>query len=247
MNNPGPYWLDSHTPAHLFPDVELALEEPDGLLAVGGDLSPDRLLSAYSQGIFPWYSEGQPILWWSPNPRSVLYPAQLKISRSLRKRLRKQEYGISLDEDFAGVIRACAAPRPNQQGTWITLDMQEAYNRLHLQGYAHSVEAWYQGELVGGLYGIALGKVFFGESMFSRRTDASKVAFVHLVRQLQRWGYQLIDCQVSSEHLSSLGAVEIPRRDFSRQLETLVMHHGHPNPWQLEPASVLLSDILTAS
>jgi leucyl/phenylalanyl-tRNA--protein transferase len=244
VNVEGPFWINNQTPAHIFPDVELALDEPDGLLAVGGDLSPARLLAAYSQGIFPWYSDGQPILWWSPNPRAVLYPAQLKISRSLRKRLRKQEYTITLDEDFDGVIQQCAAPRDKQQGTWITLEMQQAYRRLHAQGYAHSVEAWYQGELVGGLYGIALGRVFFGESMFSRRTDASKVAFVHLVRQLMRWDYLLIDCQVSSEHMSSLGAVNIPRHEFTRQLESLVLQSGHPTPWTLEPTTVLLDDIL---
>lgn len=245
MNVDGPYWIDRQTPAHIFPDVEQAMEEPDGLLAVGGDLSPARLLAAYSQGIFPWYSDGQPILWWSPNPRAVLYPAQLKISRSLRKRLRKQEYTITLDEDFAGVIEQCASPRDKQSGTWITLEMQQAYRRLHAQGYAHSVEAWHQGELVGGLYGIALGKVFFGESMFSRRTDASKVAFVHLVRQLMCWGYPLIDCQVSSEHLCSLGAINIPRQDFIRQLHTLVYQNAHPGPWTLDPTTDLLSDILS--
>lgn len=247
MNAPqGPFWLDSHTPAHVFPDVELALAEPDGLLAVGGDLSPDRLLSAYSQGIFPWFSGNQPILWWSPNPRAVLFPEDLKISRSLRKRIRKQEYSLSLDEAFEEVVRQCAAPRKDQDGTWITDEMRHAYGRLHEQGYAHSVEVWHQGDLVGGLYGIALGKVFFGESMFSRRSDASKLAFAYLVRQLQLWGYPLIDCQVSSAHLHSLGAVNIDRSEFRRQLSSLVMRIAQPNPWRFSSPSQLFPDIFSS-
>lgn len=244
MDETGPYWLDPLSPVNAFPDVELALEEPDGLLAVGGELGVNRLIEAYSRGIFPWYNEDQPILWWSPNPRAVLYPIQLKISRSMRKRLRKQEYRITLDQDFTAVIRHCAAPRSTQDGTWIIPEMQQAYIKLHERGYAHSVEAWYGDELVGGLYGIAIGRMFFGESMFSLRTDASKVAFVHLVRQLQVWGYPLIDCQVSSEHLSTLGATEISRRDFCQQVEHLTMLHGQANPWQMANTETLLSDIL---
>lgn len=244
MDDAGPYWLDPLSPVNAFPDIELALEEPDGLLAVGGDLSVNRLLSAYSRGIFPWYNDDQPILWWSPNPRAVLYPGQLKISRSMKKRLRKQEYRITLDQDFAAVIQHCAAPRSSQAGTWIIAEMQQAYLKLHERGYAHSVEAWDGEELVGGLYGISIGKMFFGESMFSRRTDASKVAFIHLVRQLQAWGYPLIDCQVSSEHLTTLGAIEISRRDFRQQVEQLTMLHGQPNPWQMADTETLLSDIL---
>ncbi|MBD3669960.1 MAG: leucyl/phenylalanyl-tRNA--protein transferase [Gammaproteobacteria bacterium] len=240
----GPFWIDSHTPVHRFPDVAMAMEEPDGLLAVGGDLSSARLLAAYSQGIFPWYSAGQPILWWSPNPRAVLYPSKLRVSRSLRKRLRKREYRVSLDEDFTGVIQGCSEPRSGQDGTWITAEMKLAYQQLHEEGYAHSVEAWYGSELVGGLYGVALGKAFFGESMFSRRTDASKVAFVHLTRQLMRWGYHMIDCQVSSEHLASLGAEEIAREEFIQQLQTLVYQTAHPMPWRMEASDSLLADIM---
>ena len=205
-----------------FPPLEHALEEPDGLLAAGGDLSPERLLDAYSRGIFPWLDKDQPILWWSPNPRAVLFPEQLHVSRSLRKTLRKGHYQVSLDRQFSRVIRACAEPRHYSEGTWITAEMIHAYERLHRLGHAHSVEAWLDGELVGGLYGVALGRIFFGESMFSRATDASKVAFVHLVGQLARWGYQLIDCQVESPHLTSLGATLIPRPHFQRLLQQWV-------------------------
>ena len=191
-----PYWLNPANPAAPFPPVELALREPDGLLAVGGGLEPERLLNAYRHGIFPWYSEGQPILWWSPDPRTLLFPWQLKVSRSLAKTLRQQRFQISLDTDFAGVIRGCAEPRRDEPGTWITAEIRQAYERLHQLGLAHSVETWRDGRLVGGLYGVALGRAFFGESMFSRVSDASKVAFVHLVRQLAAWDFALIDCQV---------------------------------------------------
>lgn len=208
------YWLPTNDDAVPFPPVELALRDPDGLLAFGASLSVTRLMHAYRAGIFPWYSEGQPIMWWSPDPRAILRPAELNISRSLRKTLKKQPYTITLDTAFADVMAACAAPRDVEAGTWITGEMKAAYQALHLQGRAHSVEAWQDDELVGGLYGVAIGKVFFGESMFARRTDASKVAFVHLVRQLQHWGYALIDCQVYSDHLASLGAVNIPRPAF---------------------------------
>lgn len=234
MTGRAPYWLDPRDPAAPFPPVELALRDPDGLLALGGDLSPERLLAAYRQGIFPWYSEGQPILWWSPDPRMVLQPNELKISRSLRKTLRKRAFRITLDEDFPAVMEACAEPRADGLGTWITEDMTLAYRRLHELGYAHSVEAWQDGRLVGGLYGVALGKVFFGESMFTRATDASKVAFVHLVRQLQRWDFVLIDCQVYTGHLASLGAAPIPRRDFSA---ILLREAGPPDRrgvWRLD-------------
>lgn len=214
MTGRAPYWLDPNDPTASFPPVHLALRDPDGLLALGGDLSPERLLSAYRHGIFPWYSAGQPILWWSPDPRMVLRPDALKISRSLRKTLRKVAYRITLDRDFAAVMAACAEPRVDGQGTWITDDMTHAYQRLHALGHAHSVEAWQDGRLVGGLYGVALGRVFFGESMFARATDASKVAFVQLVRQLQRWDFVLIDCQVYTRHLASLGAAPIARTEF---------------------------------
>ena len=222
-------WLDPNDVEAPFPDVEHALKEPDGLLAIGGDLSPARLLRAYRHGIFPWYSDDQPILWWSPDPRSVLYPERLKVSRSLRRTLKKKIFTVTADSAFRQVIRCCAEPREADGGTWLTDDMIEAYCRLHTMGYAHSIETWYQGELAGGLYGLSLGKVFFGESMFSRRSDASKVAFVHLVEHLQRWGYELIDCQVASAHLSSLGAEAIRRRDF---IAILNRYSDAPNTWK---------------
>ena len=229
----GPYWLEADSdPAH-FPDPSYALEEPNGLLAVGGDLSPARLLNAYRQGIFPWYSDDQPILWWSPAPRTVLFPKQLKISRSLQKRLRKADFSVSMDQAFADVMQACSEARHGQDGTWITEEMKQAYLQLHRIGFAHSVEVWQAGQLVGGLYGVSMGKVFFGESMFSRINDASKLALVHLVRQLLAWNFALIDCQVGSAHLSSLGAVAIPREAFLDLLDThcepVECHQGH---WQ---------------
>ena len=207
-------WLDPNDVEAPFPDVEHALKEPDGLLAIGGDLSPARLLRAYRHGIFPWYSNDQPILWWSPDPRSVLYPEHLKVSRSLRRTLKKNVFSVTADVAFRRVIQYCAEPRSTGAGTWLTHDMVEAYCRLHTVGYAHSVETWHEGDLVGGLYGVVLGKIFFGESMFSRRSDASKVAFIRLAGHLQKWGYALIDCQVASTHLTSLGAQAIPRSDF---------------------------------
>ncbi len=222
-------WLDPNDVEAPFPDVHHALKEPDGLLAIGGDLSPARLLRAYRHGIFPWYSDDQPILWWSPDPRSVLYPERLKVSRSLRRTLKKKIFTVTADTVFRRVIQCCAEPRNAGGGTWLTDDMIEAYCRLHTMGYAHSIETWCQDELVGGLYGLSLGKVFFGESMFSRRSDASKVAFVHLVEHLQTWGYGLIDCQVASAHLSSLGAETIPRRDF---IAILNRYCDVPSPWK---------------
>lgn len=211
---PPPYWIDPDSEEIYFPDVELALLEPDGLLAVGGDLSSERLLYAYRNGIFPWYGPDQPILWWSPDPRMVLFPEELRVSRSLARTLRKQRFTVTLDTAFEQVINACAEHRAGQAGTWITAEMTTAYTRLHEQGHAHSVECWLEGELVGGLYGLAQGHVFFGESMFTRIADASKVGFVTLVRHLARRGFRLIDCQVHTEHLESLGAKMIPRRDF---------------------------------
>ena len=214
--------LDPHRPDAPFPDVESALREPDGLLALGGDLTSERLVNAYSRGIFPWYSAGQPILWWAPDPRTVLFPERLKVSRSLRKTLRKRLFEVSFDRAFDRVIAACAAPRSDGPGTWITSEMVAAYRALHRQGIAHSVEVWRGNELAGGLYGLALGRVFFGESMFSRASDASKVALVRLVGAAMDWGYRLIDCQVYSEHLLSLGAELVPRSEFSRVLRELV-------------------------
>lgn len=216
---PAPYWIDPDSPDIYFPDVEHALVEPDGLLAVGGDLEPERLLYAYRNGIFPWYGPDQPILWWSPDPRLVLFPGQLHISRSLARTLRRRHFTVTLDTAFEQVISECAAPRPGQAGTWITPEMQAAYIRMHKLGHAHSVECWQQGRLVGGLYGLAMGRVFFGESMFTRVADASKVGFVTLVHQLQRRDYRLIDCQVHTGHLESLGAIMLPRREFTRLLE----------------------------
>ncbi len=222
-------WLDGDAP---FPPLTSARKEPNGLLAVGGDLTPRRLLEAYRRGIFPWFSEGDPILWWSPDPRMVLIPAELKISRSLAKSLRNRRFEVRFDSDFASVIRACAAPRDGQPGTWITPEMRNAYLHLHRLGYAHSVETWIDGELAGGLYGVAMGAAFFGESMFSRARDASKIALVHLVRKLEADGYGMIDCQMRTEHLASLGAREIPRARFSRQLRELVDYGRAPGSWR---------------
>lgn len=197
-----------------FPDPRGALEEPNGLLAAGGNLNPETLIDAYRSGIFPWYEQDQPILWWSPAPRAVMYPDRIHISRSLRKTLRQGHYNITTDTAFAEVISACAQRGAPDQGTWITADMINAYCRLHQLGYAHSVECWMDGELAGGLYGVAVGAVFCGESMFSRRTDASKIALVHLASSLREAGFVLIDCQVGNAHLFSLGATMIEREDF---------------------------------
>ncbi len=213
-------WMDPDDPTAPFPPLKNALIEPDGLLALGGDLSVTRLLNAYQHGVFPWYSDEQPIMWWSPNPRTILLPENLKISRSLAKTIRKQPYSITLNNAFADVISSCAAPRNDDDGTWITIKMQEAYCELHRQGHAHSVEAWQNGKLVGGLYGIAIGRVFFGESMFSRANDASKIAFVYLVHYLTEIGFKMIDCQVDSAHLQSLGATQISRHLFSEKLSS---------------------------
>lgn len=223
-----------------FPPVELA--SPEGLLAVGGDLRAERLLEAYRHGIFPWYNPGQPILWWSPDPRAVLFPNKLRVSRSLGKALRQKKFDVSLDTAFRDVIEACAQPRPKSPGggTWITPEMIEAYDVLHERGLAHSVESRRDGKLVGGLYGVALGHAFFGESMFSREADASKVAFVHLVRQLERWGFALIDCQLPSAHLFSLGAEEIRRRDFMARLEQALTPPGHRGRWRFDADLVIL-------
>lgn len=214
-------WLE---PGDPFPPVQRALRRPNGLLAAGADLSIERLLDAYRRGVFPWYSAGQPPLWWSPDPRMVLYCDELKVSRSLGKSLRNKGYELRLDHAFAEVLEGCAE-RP--EGTWLGADMKQAYLRLHREGYAHSVETWRGGELVGGLYGVALGRMFFGESMFSRASDASKVALVHLVRLLKAQGFPLVDCQVHTPLLESLGAREIPRAEFLRLLAGLV---NYPQP-----------------
>ena len=222
------HWLERNSD---FPPVEQALKRPNGLLAAGGDLSPERLLRAYRLGIFPWFSAGEPILWWSPDPRTVLVPDELKIARSMAKTLRRADFDVRADSAFEQVIQACSEPRPRQSGTWITEAMQAAYIRLHRLGIAHSVETWRDGELIGGLYGVALGRAFFGESMFSRATDASKIALVHLVRQLRAWGFGLIDCQMHTPLLASFGAREVGREQFTRRVAELVRYPDVPVPW----------------
>lgn len=214
-----------------FPDPNRALREPNGLLAIGGDLSPRRLLRAYRQGIFPWFGPEDPILWWSPDPRAVLFPGGFHVSRSLRKRLRRCGLTTTLDRDFSAVIQGCAAPRGPDSGTWLVPEMIAAYCRLHELGFAHSVEVWQGKELVGGLYGVAIGRVFFGESMFSRLEDASKIALARLCEQLLAWDFALIDCQMTSAHLLSLGAVEIPRAEFMRLLAEHTPRPGYDYPW----------------
>lgn len=226
--------LDPNNPEQDFPLVNKALREPDGLLAVGGCLSQYRLLNAYRHGIFPWYNPGDPVLWWSPDPRLVLFPDKLLISRSLRKTLNKNIFSVTFDRAFSEVIAACADPRKDAAGTWITAEIYTAYNRLHQAGFAHSVETWFGDELVGGLYGIALGRVFFGESMFHTKTDASKVAFVTLVKQLKLWDYQLIDCQVHTKHLESFGAQEIDRDYFIKLLDQYCEAPAKPFAWQAQ-------------
>jgi leucyl/phenylalanyl-tRNA---protein transferase len=224
-------WLRSNDP---FPPLSRALREPNGLLAAGADLAVPRLLDAYRRGIFPWYSEGEPVLWWSPDPRMILVPSELVVSRSLRKRMRQGNYAIRVDESFERVVRACAEPRLGQAGTWISSDIIGAYVALHQAGYAHSVEYWVDRDLAGGLYGVAIGRIFFGESMFTRQTDASKIALVHLTRQLARWSFGMIDCQMSTAHLASLGAQEIARSDFMRALEELVNYPTRKGPWRFD-------------
>jgi leucyl/phenylalanyl-tRNA---protein transferase len=232
-------WLDNNTP---FPPVELALRSPNGLLAAGGDLSVTRLLDAYRRGIFPWFNSGEPVLWWSPDPRMVLFPDNYKISRSLAKVLRNTNYEIRSNTVFEQVMRYCAAPRSGQHGTWIHEEMIAAYCELHRQGYAHSVEVWINGVLAGGLYGVSIGRMFYGESMFSKTSNASKIALAYLCRQFVRWGTGhsslvktgMIDCQMNTAHLASLGAREIPRGEFIIQLQELV--HCEPvSRWRIDP------------
>lgn len=212
--------LENSTP---FPGPDLALKEPNGLLAIGGSLTPERLLEAYRMGIFPWFSAGEPVMWWSPDPRMVLFPGELKISRSLSIRLKKSDYEVRFNTAFNEVMRACAViQRDGQNGTWITTDIIESYCKLHTMGHAHSAETWIDGRLAGGLYGVSIGKMFYGESMFHHVTDASKIAFVHWVRRLQEYGFELIDCQMKTAHLASFGAREISRAEFSQRLAKLV-------------------------
>jgi len=221
-------WLRGNAP---FPPVAKALAAPNGLLCAGGDLAPERLVEAYRHGIFPWFSEGDPILWWSPDPRMVLFPDELKVSRSLGKRVDRGTYETRVDTAFREVIEACAGPREGQSGTWIVPEMVEAYVRLHELGFAHSVESWREGRLEGGLYGVALGRVFFGESMFARAPDASKVALVKLVERLRRDGCRAIDCQQATPHLASLGAREISRKAFAQLLKESIQYPPSGSRW----------------
>ncbi len=224
-------WIEEHDP---LPPVERALRHPNGLLAAGGGLSVGRLVAAYSSGCFPWFSDGEPVLWWSPDPRMVLFPSELHVPRSLDRRMRRGGFQVRSDTAFDAVLEGCAAPRPGEPGTWITPDMRDAYGRLHAAGYAHSIETWIDGDLAGGLYGVAIGNAFFGESMFTRVPDASKIAFVHLVRQLERWNVGVIDCQMRTEHLARFGAREIPRRDFIAMVERLTADATTPGFWAFE-------------
>jgi len=218
-----------------FPPVEQALDDPNGLLAVGGDLSPEWLLEAYRRGIFPWFNEDDgPILWWSPDPRGVLELDGLRVSRSLRKRIRNAGFEASFDRDFAGVVAGCSEARSYADGTWITPRMAGAYRTLHELGYAHSLEIRQQGELVGGLYGVSLGAMFFGESMFSRVPDASKVALYHLVEQLKRWDFDLIDCQMINPHLATLGVIEMPRAEFLQRLAASAQRPTRRGIWSFD-------------
>lgn len=229
-------WLDAKP---TFPPVDTALRDPNGLLAAGGDLSVDRLISGYKRGIFPWYSAGEPILWWSPDPRTILFPHDIRLSHSLRKTLRRGGYQIRLDCAFAEVVRACSESRRPGGQTWITTEMQQAYIDLYRAGFAHSVETWMHDTLVGGLYGVAVGRVFYGESMFSRHNDASKIALAHLARYLEQRRFAVIDCQMTTQHLLSMGATEIPRAEFCAQLAKWTAEGPPPEKWPQDDAAEL--------
>ncbi|MDH5736671.1 MAG: leucyl/phenylalanyl-tRNA--protein transferase [Gammaproteobacteria bacterium] len=236
-------WLEETD--YSFPPVDTALEDPNGLLAVGGDLSVARLIVAYRQGIFPWYEEGGPLLWWSPNPRSVLIPEQFRISRSLRKKLNSQRFTVTCNQAFEVVVEACSDTRAYTSSTWITPYMQRAYCRLHEMGYAHSIEVWEDKQLVGGLYGVSMGRIFFGESMFHRVTDASKVAFAYLSRLLDLAGFPIIDCQVENPHLNSLGAIDMERQEF---LDLVTLYTAKPAPHNLwKPRKLRLAAVSTST
>lgn len=226
------HWLNPDNPEEPFPDVENALREPNGLLAIGGDLGPHRLLTAYRNGIFPWYNPDEPILWWSPDPRTVFTPQSVRISRSMRRVLNRADYAVTLDRAFDTVLEQCAAPRVGQRGTWLGPAMREAYRRLHALGHAHSVEVWRNRRLIGGLYGVSLGHVFFGESMFSRVENGSKLALIHLARQLTAWRFTLIDGQVGSAHLYRMGAFDIPRARFQKVLKNSLAERGESGLWR---------------
>lgn len=218
----------------LFPPADTALSDPNGLIAIGGDLQPARMEQAYRQGIFPWYQPGEKIHWWSPDPRSITIPCQLRLSKNLRRLIRQSGFRITFDQAFHEVVQSCAAPRSNSAGTWISNEMINAFCQLHERGDAHSVEAWQEGKLVGGLFGIGFGAAFFGESMFSRVKHASKISFVYLARQLHAWNYQLIDGQFPNAHMTHLGAITISRQDYLRRLKTALAQAGHPLPWQFD-------------
>lgn len=224
-----------------FPDVQKALEQPNGLLAVGGCLSAQRLKNAYRRGIFPWYGQGEPILWWSPDPRLILFPESIKVSRSMRKRLRRSEFIFTFDTCFKDIMEACSRPRSYTTGTWITAEVKRAYTELHQLGCAHSFEVWHQDKLVGGLYGVAIGRIFFGESMFHEITDASKAALIFACHCLIKWNYKLIDCQVHTDHLASLGAIEIPRAHFIEYLNRYCDIPPNREAWIVEPPLLLNS------
>lgn len=228
------YWLDPATPDAPFPDPALALSQPNGLLAMGGDLSPTRLRNAYASGIFPWYNPEESILWWSPDPRAVFATGDVHVSRRLTRVLRRGDFAVTLDRDFAGVLAGCAGPRRRQPGTWLGADMRDAYKRLFAEGDAHSVEVWRHGRLAGGLYGVARGRMFFGESMFSTAADTSKIALICLARQLHAWGFPLIDGQVGSPHLYRMGAVDLPRNRFLAILREASTKPPPPSPWRFD-------------
>ncbi len=234
MKSPNIKWLSNDDPPEAFPEIESAFDVPDGLLAAGGDLSPERLLYAYQHGIFPWYDDGQPILWWSPDPRCVLQPHEFHVSRRLRRSLSRGNFEVSFNQAFGDVIAACAEDRSGQQGTWITDDMAAAFTRLHQQGWAHSIEIWQECRLVGGLYGLAIGRAFFGESMFSRRTNSSKAAMLALCQQLVDNDFEILDCQVESPHLISLGASLMPRNKFSAVLRRACQPGSQFREWPAE-------------
>lgn len=226
------YWLDPNTPEGGFPDPALALDEPNGLLAMGGDLSPQRLRRAYAQGIFPWYNPDESILWWCPNPRTVFATDGVHVSRRLKRTLARADYAVTLDGDFNSVLGACAGTRAGNPGTWLGPEMRAAYAKLHALGDAHSVEVWREGRLIGGLYGVAQGRMFFGESMFSRERDASKIALVWFARQLDAWGFPVIDGQVGSQHLYRMGAIDLPRSRFLKLIRSEARKDAPASPWR---------------
>lgn len=241
------YWLDPADPHGRFPDPSLALEQPNGLLAMGGDLSAQRLRRAYAEGIFPWYNPEESILWWSPDPRAVFRTDRIHVSRRFARSLRKADYAVTLDRDFSGVLAGCASARKRNPGTWLGAEMRAAYHRLFQSGDAHSVEVWREGRLIGGMYGVAMGRVFFGESMFSTEENASKIALVWLTRQLLDWGFPLIDGQVGSPHLYRMGAVDMPRSEFIAEVRRLRNQSSPATPWRFELELPRSSEHLPAS